>query len=273
MTSNTTFQIPKWRGGTPGVDRYLYDVFPSRDINAEWKANKGTKDLDDLTFLPHINIDQDALKAFYALHSKRPKGFSWFEDAIIEKAFNLRYCAPEDYWPFVIHGPSFHACSWQDTTDLHRGISWVEHQQTLSPKKRMRSLVDLNMDYDPIIDERHYTMLPGQYGNSFISEFFTQFKSPVCRARFVRLKPGEKVDPHQDYNPKYVLKVLIPVQGYEKAGLQFERRGTATRVYYIYPGAYVVNTGVKHSAFHHGDEDRIYLLLCLDGQADLEGLL
>ena len=238
-------------------------LFPGRDLEEEWKSNLGTRDFYAVSHINHVEVDQLWLTAFYESHKERTH--SIFEDEIIEYAFGVRYCAPKDYWPFIVHLPSDEAVAVQKELDEIRGIRWDEHQRGLSVKRRIRSMYLLNEDYDPIVDERNYTKLPERLQGTYIEKLLGQFKATPCRARFVKLEPGEEVAAHQEYNPKYALKAHIPVHSNPSCRFEFPH----LTVYIDPPGAYLLNTGLPHGAINHGDSERVHLIVSLDGQQDV----
>ena len=151
-----------------------------------------------------------------------------------------------------------------------RGIPWTDHQKGLSTRSRLKSLINLNEEYDPLVDERNYTRLPEDLEGTYITELLSQFRARPVRARFVSLKPGTEVRPHIDYSPKYALKVHIPVYTNDKAILGFEGHGE----HHLRSGkATIVNSAIKHWAANRGDEERIHLVISLDGQEDYTHVL
>jgi len=243
----------------------LTQLFPGRDLKREWKERFGSKEFDaPVRVLPWITVDTARLQDFY--EKWKGRDHSVFEDEVIEYAFGGRYCSPDDYWPFVIHHPTDLAVELQRQLDEERGVSWYEHQKGLSTKKRIKSLIDLNKDYDPIIDERNYTKLPDRLNETYIGELLGQFKATPVRARFVKLMPDQEVGEHIDYSPKYALKAHIPVYTHPDAVLGFEGHGDI----HLVPGhAYVVNTGIKHWAKNNSRKQRVHLVVSLDGQEDI----
>lgn len=240
-------------------------LFPGRDLKAEWKERMGTNEFGaPVRLLPGIRVDIDQLRDFY--EKAKVREHSVFEDEVIQYAFGERYCSPKDYWPFIVHHPSDLSVTLQKALDEERGEPWHEHQKNLSSRKRMKSLRELNEDYDPIIDERNYNKFPERLRGSYIDKLLSQFKSPPIRARFVSLAPGEEIEPHIDYNPKYALKVHIPVYTHEGAVLGFEEHGEK---HLVCGYAYAINTGIKHWAKNTSRKMRIHLIVSLDGQEDL----
>lgn len=240
------------------------ELFPGRNLKTEWKSRKGS----DVFFppvkvLPHITVDLDRLQDFF--EKTKSREHSVFEDEVIQYAFGERYCSPKNYWPFIVHLPSDEAVAMQKAIDEERDMPWGEHQKGLTPKKRIRSLINLNSDYDPIIDERNYTKFPDRLRGTYLDELLSQFKAPPVRARFVQLGPGQGVDEHIDYNPKYTLKVHIPVYTHRDAVLTFDGYPS-----YHLPGgnAFLTNTGIKHSAKNNSKRNRVHLIVSLDGQQD-----
>lgn len=240
-------------------------LFPNRDLKQEWKDRKDSHELGAVHILSGIKVDAPRLQDFYEKWKQREP--SVFEDEVIAYAFGDRYCSPEDYWPFVVHHPTDLAITLQKAIDEERGIPWKEHQKGLSIRKRIKSLIDLNKDYDPIIDERNYSKLPERLKETYIHELLEQFKSKPVRARFVKLMPDEEISPHIDYSPKYALKVHIPVYTHSDAVLGFDGYGDK----HLPVGyAFAINTGIRHWAKNNSRKQRVHLIVSLDGQEDLE---
>lgn len=242
----------------------LDQLFPGRDLRSEWKSRRGTHEFGPPVQPLPIKVDASRIRDFY--DNWRSREHSVFEDEVIEYAFGGRYCSPDDYWPFVVHHPSDLAVKLQKEIDERRGMPWPDYQKSLSTKRRIKSLIELNDDYDPIIDERNYTKLPKRLWGTYIEELMSQFKATPIRARFVKLMPNDEVTAHIDYSPKYALKAHVPVYTNTDSFLCFEGHGE----FHLDAGtAYVVNTGVRHWAINRGNEARIHLVVSLDGQEDL----
>jgi hypothetical protein len=240
-------------------------LFPGRNLSEEWTNRQGVSIFESPVLpLSRIRVDTLALQHFYETWKIREH--SAFEDEVIDYAFNGRQCSPYGYWPFIVHHPTDLAVNLQKAIDTIRGISWATHQRALSTKNRIKSLIELNDDYDPIIDERNYTKLPERLVGSYIETFLSQFQARAIRARFVQLMPNEEIGAHVDYNPKYALKAHIPIYTNNDAVLGFNKHGE----FYLAPGsAYIINTGTRHWAVNRGTEARIHLVVSLDGQEDL----
>ncbi len=241
-------------------------LFPGRDLKDEWKTR-----LDKSIFhlpvmeLNHIDVDQEKMLEFYQDH--RFREHSVFEDEVIQYAFGQRYCSPDDYWPFIIHHPSDLTVELQKEVDAERGIPWWEHQQGLTTRNRIRSLINLDKNYDPLIDERNYTKLPDRLAGTYIEEVMNQFRSPPIRARFVKLERGQEVGMHIDYSPKYALKAHIPVTTNLWAHMEFA--GWDNKWMMLPGSAYIVNTAIEHTAKNPGATERVHLVISLDGQGDI----
>ena len=243
-------------------------LFPGRDLQEEWKSRADDKSIFSypVRTLPHVVVDEERLLDFYDNHQTREH--SVFEDEVIKYAWGQRYCSPADYWPFVIHLPTDLTVELQKKVDDERGIPWWEHQQTMSTKKRLRSLITLNTRYDPIIDERNYTKLPNNLRGTYIEELLLSFIASPVRARFVKLEPGQKIEKHIDYSPKYALKAHIPLNTNVESYMTFA--GNDLEWHLPVGVASIVNTAIIHDAINAGITERIHLIVSLDGQGDLK---
>jgi hypothetical protein len=243
-------------------------LFPGRDLKEEWKYRA-----DDNSIFPcpvrtlsHIIVDEERLLDFYNEHQSREH--SVFEDEVIKYAWGQRYCSPDDYWPFVINLPTDLSVELQKKVDDERGIPWWEHQQSLSTRSRLWSLINLNDQYDPIIDERNYTKLPDGLRGTYIEELLGKFIALPVRARFVKLEPGQEVGKHIDYSPKYALKAHIPVKTNADSYMTFAEDGI--KCHLPIGEVSIVNTAIMHDAVNFGETERIHLIVSLDGQGDIE---
>jgi len=244
-------------------------LFPGRDLEKEWKSRYGTYELPPLVELTSKRVDHAHL--FKDFNTHKGRDHSIFEDEVIGYAFNMRYCEPKEYWPMVVHLPSDEAVELQKRVDEERGIPWADHQRTLGVKRRLRSVIKLNEDYDPFIDERNYTKLPKALKGSYIEAVLDMFRADAVRARFVRLRPGERLADHIDYNPKYCLKAHIPLTEQSLSYIKFFHRDLGETTYRMKPGKiYVINSGIRHEAINESlNHERIHLVISLDGQQDI----
>jgi len=244
-------------------------LFPGRDLEKEWKSRYGTYELPPLVELTSKRVDAHALLDEYNTYKGREH--SIFEDEVIGYAFGLRYCTPEEYWPMVVHLPSDEAIRAQKEVDEERNIPWADHQRTLSVRQRLRSVIKLNEDYDPLIDERNYTKMPKKLRGGYIEAVLNMFRANTVRARFVRLRPGETLADHIDYNPKYCLKAHIPMTSQSLSYMKFFHKNLGEITYRMKPGRiYVINSGIRHEAINESlVHERIHLVISLDGQQDI----
>lgn len=235
-------------------------LFPGRDLKQEWKINRGSKDLNPVTVLPHISVNSSRLLDFYNKWRFKRDTYS------LPLVFNDPFFPSINELSFLIHLPSWAALEMQGEVDAYRKIPWRDHQETLTIKKRVRSFVDLNKDYDPMVDERNYTRLSDGLNESYLGELLSQFKSAAVRARFLMLFPDEEIPEHIGYDPKYILRVYIPILTHAESVFYFNDHG----VKHLPTGhAFVINTGVKHAIQNHSKRALLHLVVSLDGQKDL----
>ena len=241
-------------------------LFPGRDLPTEWAKARPSKTLPPFMKLP-ISIDLPSLQKLACQSLKDPEIF--FADhvgtAFAEEAVQAR---PSEYCFGLLSALSPAASRLQGELNQLRKMEWLEHHQTLTRKQIVRSLIELNENYNPVIDERNYTTLHPQLKNSEIERIAFLFRSRAVRLRFARLGPGETVRPHIDSSARYALRILIPIFSNEQCSYGSIVDGKQ-RTWVLEEGqVYFVNGGYVHWARNEGPTDRVVLIFSLDGQED-----
>lgn len=127
-------------------------------------------------------------------------------------------------------------------------------------------------EYNPLMDERRYTKRK-DICTGYWNDVLDQFKAPVTRTRFACMAPEFSIKPHIDYNTTYSIRVHIPILTNEGSLLCVKYKGkTYTRHCPADGSVYFMNTGLTHWAENNGNQDRIHLVISLNGQQDLEGM-
>jgi hypothetical protein len=124
-------------------------------------------------------------------------------------------------------------------------------------------------------DERNYTRR-----NANCTELWARvldtFRARPTRCRLARMHPGSSIKPHIDYDTDYSIRVHIPIMTNDGSFFFVRRRPSDEPARYHLPAdgrCWFINQGFIHWVENNGDTDRIHLILSLDGQEDLEGLI
>ncbi len=242
------------------------ELFPGRDIAAEWDARPNKNALPALTELSHIKINLPALKELFANRSLAR--ITAYEKNYIETLKDVDAGYSSRYYEGILTHPSAQAIALQKKLDQRRGQPWYEHSANLSRKQVLKSLKHLNEDYDPLVDERNYTQLAPGLENSYFSELLALFKGRVTRARFGKLAPGEGIRPHKDVIPQYACRLHIPIYTNPFAFSFSWERGKLSSFHMQAGRVYLLNGGKTHWAHNFGSTDRIHLVMSVDGVED-----
>ena len=214
--------------------------------------------------------DVDALRRYYT--ENRYNGVDEFgadiSAAVLDGAKYLE-ASPEEYWPLSITTLSEAAVAAQSALDAERGMTWQEHQKTLTARRRLRAMLKRNEDYDPAIDERNYTNLLESARGTYAEEVRTKFLGTPCRTRFTKLGKGEAIHQHVDSVPEHIVRAIIPVWSNSDCFNGFLRSGEPFELHMEVGKAYVINAGLPHWAYNHGNSDRLHYIVTLDGPEDL----
>jgi len=249
------------------------ELFPTRDLAME-RANR----LDRKQFPPIVRLnmpfDTERLHQEYcSLSQQVGRNQSIFEDSVVKDALKLRFrisANAEHYWPVILSRHSDIAVDVQSRIDARRGISWIEHQHQLSHSRRIRSVETINTDYDPLVDERLCTSFIPEIKGTYIEQLLSKFSARVTRTRFARLRPGDIVSEHIDNSPNFVIRAHFVIRTNSKCLNGYRSNQIESETHFEKGGVYLVNNGIPHWAYNRGDEDRVHLLVSLDGQEDFD---
>lgn len=143
--------------------------------------------------------------------------------------------------------------------------------ELVADKVKKYQLKKTNQTGIPELDERNYNKPSEAYLQSYFYQCTQQFKSQVTRVRLVKLKAGQEVNWHIDYDPTYAVRIIIPVITNDKVINKTNRRGVIEEVHMPADGhAWFLNPGFSHYVVNNGEEDRVVLMISLNGQDDLE---
>ena len=144
--------------------------------------------------------------------------------------------------------------------------------EVLSKHRKYKLKLQRRTDF-PQLDERNYNSPTSAYTGSYIEECIQQFGCPVMRVRLVKLKAGEKVDWHIDYDPSYATRIIIPVITNPGVVNLTKRKGVIEEKHLEADGSpWFLNTGYSHSVENRGSSDRIVLMCSLEGHSILDDI-
>lgn len=254
------------------TDAERAQLFGARDLKQEMQAR-----LDRKEFPPGLvssrPFDVDAiLKEYEELKRDFIKKPTAFENQVVSAAlgFSKTFIADNgnDYWPLSLSDYSNEAWEIQRRLDRERGMSWQEHQASLSVARRIVSLNELNKDYDPLIDERLCNNFDPRLKGTYILRLISELKARPTRTRFIFLKPGDRVSLHADYDPTYSIRMHFPLVTNELCFNGYQLGGQIFRFHMVPGRRYIVNNGIPHFAENLGTTGRLHLIVSLDGQED-----
>lgn len=210
-------------------------------------------------------IDLSALRSFYMSAKSDNSGTSAYEYQSIEGLDLLDNVSNyTTYWPLVLSDIPEQVVSAQATIDSIRGITWQDHQLQIGARRRIKSMAELNDDYDPIIDERLCLEYSSEIiDNTYMADILHRTYSRYSRVRFACLKAGEVVHTHIDNDPSMIIRMHIPLWTNEHCYNGFIKQNAKTEQHMQCGKVYLVNNGIPHYAYNSGDTDRIHLVISL----------
>ncbi len=127
------------------------------------------------------------------------------------------------------------------------------------------------MEKIPELNEFNYDKPTELLKGSYIEECLRSFRSRPTRVRLIKLKAGQTLPPHIDYDPSYAVRILIPVVSSPQCLNISWRRNEPIAVHMPADGgAWFLNPGFLHSAVNLGAQDRVTLMVTLKDQSDLD---
>jgi hypothetical protein len=126
---------------------------------------------------------------------------------------------------------------------------------------------------DPRWDERKYVKLADWAKGTYIEEVLNTFEGQASRCNIRVMGPGSSISEHMDYDTTYSMRYHIPLLTNEQAYFTSRRRATDELETFRMPAdgsTYFLNQGILHSAYNDGDTPRIHMMVCVNGQQDLQ---
>lgn len=249
------------------IEQYL---FPGRNIKQEWDTRITSKKIPGI-IETSLRYDHTLLKTAMemVLTSHAAKNNDIYENDVILDCLGVKGKLPETYYTYILTKPTTQAIELQKRIDKEKNENWKERQRKQSRKTLLKSVITLNDDYDPLVDERNFTHLKEELYNTYFEEILKMFSAKVARTRISTLNPGEAVTAHVDANAKYVLRAHIPITTNDESYSYYFENGEEKRIH-MKPGfIYILNPGVPHGAINNGTTSRVHLVVGLDGQEDI----
>lgn len=127
--------------------------------------------------------------------------------------------------------------------------------------------------HDEKADERWYRKVKDDVP-PYLREVLASFKG-AHRTRFAQLAPNSEVKPHIDYDTLYGVRLHIALETNDQCfNGGWDKDGNETKLHIPADGSvWFVNPGVKHYALNGGSTARNHLIISMDSQEFLDGLL
>jgi len=142
---------------------------------------------------------------------------------------------------------------------------------------RTKRLDPSRPEYSEHADETRHNIDPKYLEEgSELAHVFAHFKGKPCRVRIARMKSGDSIKPHVDYDPSYVFRYHIPLVTNINCRMKARRvTGPGSTIDYEAHFAadgrvYTINTGILHWAENTGFTDRYHLLIDVTGDLESE---
>jgi hypothetical protein len=254
-----------------GIEEFL---FPERNIKEEWNTRIGSKSLPGI--IPtNLSFDHEKLyRSLLEILEKTENTNDIYENDVILDCMGIKDKLPETYYTYVLTQPTEKAVQLQQQLDHIKQSNWKDRQRGMSRKQLLRSVISFNNDYDPLTDERNFTVLKEELKGTYFEEVLSMFKARIARTRISTIKPGEVVQTHVDANSKYVLRAHLPIITNDNAySHYYDNKGNKIEINMEPGSVYILNPGVSHGAINNGSTERIHLVVGLDGQEDILPLL
>lgn len=124
---------------------------------------------------------------------------------------------------------------------------------------------------NPKFDERFYRKLVDGIPEHTASVIET-FSPYVHRTRYTKLKSGQRISEHVDYDTKYSVRLMMAIDTNDKCSNHWRMPdGTIESVHLPADGTiWFINQGIPHWAINDGDTDRVHIVLSVDSQKVLD---
>lgn len=124
------------------------------------------------------------------------------------------------------------------------------------------------------LNESAYSKLrPFMEQATYLQSVLNRFEDPISRARFAKVKPGFKIKPHIDYDTRYGMRYHIALKTNGQCHIGFRRNKKQDFEVHHIPvdgHVYFVNAGFEHYADNLGEDERIHLVIGVQGQKLME---
>lgn len=129
-------------------------------------------------------------------------------------------------------------------------------------------------DNNPMNESTFTVKTPTYYKyQPLFDKILKQLKGTPTRIRLVKLKAGENITPHIDYDPSYSLRIIIPIIADSNCVNLFWVKNQILSTTFSPGKAYFLNTGFKHAVINYSEKDRYTLMITLKDLKDIEHLL
>lgn len=122
-------------------------------------------------------------------------------------------------------------------------------------------------------DERKYVKIADWAKGTYIEEVLNTFKGQVSRCNIRVMDVGGRITEHMDYDTTFSMRYHIPLVTNENAYFTTRRKKTDEPEVFRMEAdgsTYFLNQGIPHAAYNDGDTPRIHLMICVNGQEDIE---
>ena len=245
-------------------------LFPGRNIREEWDSRLGSKYIPGI--IPtNLKFDHELLyQTLLEILKTTDQRNDIYENDVILDCMGKKGKLPDTYYTYVLTTPTERAVQLQSQIDSIKQTDWKERQKSISKKHLLRSVITFNEDYDPLIDERNFTVLKDELKGTYFDEVLSMFKARIVRTRISTIKPGEIVPTHVDANAKYVLRAHLPITtNNDTYSYYYDNQGNKIMIHMEPGSVYILNPGVSHGAINNGNTERMHLVVGLDGQEDI----
>ncbi|MCB0365055.1 MAG: aspartyl/asparaginyl beta-hydroxylase domain-containing protein [Bdellovibrionaceae bacterium] len=245
----------------------FHQLFPDRDIAKEWNERLDKYEVPALVDLERP-VDSDRLYKVY--ETIQPQMENEYEKWVMARRKDITHdYSPKTYYRKILTHPTELAKKVQAQVDEIKGANWKDRGGKPDPRKMIEALRTLNENYEPLFDERNYSVWDPAVFGTYLEDVFRMVKGRITRARFAVLPPNSGVVPHIGMVTKYTVRLHVPIKTNPYCFNFAMVRGRLV-MYHMQPNTWtLLNTSYQHWAYNYGSEDRVHLILAVDGDEDL----
>ena len=147
--------------------------------------------------------------------------------------------------------------------------AWHQHSRdcTFAHKLRNSTRRALHPDHR----EYSYHEPTARFRGTYFEQVTQAFQARAIRVRLVRMDAPHVLPPHQDFDPTYAVRVIVPIFAPESARNYVWIEGHEHSYHLAADGsAYFLNIGQPHAVIHTAVQPRIVLCFSLVDQQDLQ---